>query len=356
MPLALDEQQIQLSGTLASFLREKLPSPWLHQVFDGDDDFDQPLWDGLSGLGVAGLLAPEASGGTGLTLFEAALVSEAMGYAGAPVPFLSHSLTVMALAMAGGDAAARWLPALADGSVLGTVAFHDSAGWRPEDWTKTEDPGWQREWRFVPAAGASPLIIVGLSGGRLGLVAPAAEGVSLTPMSGIDRTRRLTSLTLESTPIEVLPLTSAQVTQVADAALVLLAADAFGGAQRVLDMSVGYARERVQYGRPIAGFQAVRHQLANMASEVEPCRALWWHAALAVSAGLHEASSAAALTKAHCAERFLQAARDGVELHAGIGFTWEHDMHIWLKRALYDVAWAGDATVHRLRHADLSGW
>ncbi|WP_163535516.1 acyl-CoA dehydrogenase family protein [Frigidibacter albus] len=169
-------------------------------------------------------------------------------------------------------------------------------------------------------------------------------------MRGIDHTRRLHALTLDGTPVQRLALDGPQVNQVADAALVLLAADAFGGARRVLDLCLRHVQDREQYGRPLAGFQAIRHQLANMATQVEPCRALWWHAAAEGS------SSAAALAKAQCAEVFLQAARDGVELHGGIGFTWEHDMHIWLKRALFDMAWAGDATLHRLRHADLAGW
>jgi alkylation response protein AidB-like acyl-CoA dehydrogenase len=156
--------------------------------------------------------------------------------------------------------------------------------------------------------------------------------------------------------VDLLPNGPATSPAVRDAALVLLAADAFGGATRCVDMSVAYAKEREQFGMKIAQFQALRHQLANMAIETEPMRGLYWYAAHAFDHVKDKASYAAAMAKAHLADRYQQVARDATEAHGGIGYTWEYDVHIFLKRALFDFAWMGAPSVHRLRAADLAGW
>jgi alkylation response protein AidB-like acyl-CoA dehydrogenase len=141
-----------------------------------------------------------------------------------------------------------------------------------------------------------------------------------------------------------------------DAGLVLLAADAYGGASRCVEMAVEHAKTRQQFGVPIGRFQALKHQLANLAVEVEPSRALAWWAAHAFDHIPGEAERAAALAKAHCTERYMQVARDTVEAHGGIGFTWECDVQIYFKRALFDRAWLGTPSQHRERAALLAGW
>jgi alkylation response protein AidB-like acyl-CoA dehydrogenase len=143
---------------------------------------------------------------------------------------------------------------------------------------------------------------------------------------------------------------------VRDAALVLLAADAFGGASRLVEASVEYARTREQFGVVIGQFQALKHQLADMALEVEPARGLYWYAAHAFDHVPEEAERSAALAKAHVTDVFMQVARDAVEAHGGLGFTWECDVQIWFKRAMFDRAFLGSPSLHRERAATLAGW
>jgi alkylation response protein AidB-like acyl-CoA dehydrogenase len=154
----------------------------------------------------------------------------------------------------------------------------------------------------------------------------------------------------------VLPEGKAAAPRVRDAGLCLLAADAFGTGKRLVDMSVAYAKEREQFGVTIGHFQALKHQLANMALEIEPARGLYWYAAHAFDHLREEAERAAALAKAHITDRAMQIARDAVEVHGGIGFTWECDVQIWFKRAIFDRAFLGIPSLHRERAAQLAGW
>ena len=144
--------------------------------------------------------------------------------------------------------------------------------------------------------------------------------------------------------------------QLVDAGCVLLAADAFGAAHQIVRATAAYLQSRRQFGQPVAQFQAVKHQLANMALDIDPTRGLWWYAAHAFDHAPAEAPRAAALAKAHIAERAQQVARDAVEAHGGIGFTWECDVHIWFKRAMFDRLWLGPPELHRERFAALEGW
>src|SRR6202012_4997780 len=144
--------------------------------------------------------------------------------------------------------------------------------------------------------------------------------------------------------------------RVLDAALVFLAADALGGAEQCLSMAVDYAKTREQFGVVIGQFQALKHQLANMALEVEPSRALVWYAAYAWDSQLPDTSRSAALTKAHLADRFVSVARAAVQAHGGIGYTWEYDLQLWFKRSLFDRAYLGAPSLHRERAAAMAGW
>ena len=183
-----------------------------------------------------------------------------------------------------------------------------------------------------------------------------ACGVKREPLEGVDRTRLLYRYEFEAAPIALLPNGREVVAKVLDAGLILLAADAFGAGRRCVEMAVEYAKQREQFGVKIAQFQALRHQLVNMALEVEPCRGMYWYAAHAWDKNETSASHAAALAKAHIVDRCLQVARDNIEAHGGIGFTWEYDAHIWLKRAMFDWAWLGGPPLHRARAADLAAW
>jgi alkylation response protein AidB-like acyl-CoA dehydrogenase len=200
------------------------------------------------------------------------------------------------------------------------------------------------------------VIVVGVAGGGLALVDKSAGGVETTPFAGVDRTRRLDGVRFAAAACEPLASGEGVAERVRDAGLVLLAADAFGGASRLVETSVAYAKTREQFGVTIGHFQALKHQLANMALEVEPARALHWYAGHAFDRATEDAPRMAALAKAHLADRFVHVAREAVEAHGGIGFTWECDVQIWFKRALFDRAFLGDPSVHRERAARLAGW
>ena len=357
MNFTLSEQQSALQDSLSRLIEEACNIRRVHAVIDRNDTFDAELWQQLVAFGAAGTCIPEEFGGLGLEMIDLALIAEVLGNKAAPVPFFGHALAGLAILHAGSDAQKKeWLPKIASGEVLATVAFGEGAGaWLPEEWklaaggTITGD-----KWN-VPNGKEAGLFVVGLAGGALGLV-KAGAGVEIEALDGVDRTRRIDIAHFKNAKVELLPNGPAAAPAIRDAALVLLAADAFGGATRCVDMSVAYAKEREQFGMKIAQFQALRHQLANMAVETEPMRGLYWYAAHAFDHVQDKASYAAALAKAHITDRYQQVARDATEAHGGIGYTWEYDVHIFLQRALFNFAWMGSPTVHRLRAADLAGW
>ncbi|MDB5969904.1 MAG: hypothetical protein JWQ90_2354 [Hydrocarboniphaga sp.] len=357
MNFLLSDDQTEVQSAVRRYFDKALPSSRLHRCFDAEAGFDTELWRGFAQIGVTAIALPEDHGGLGLKLIDLALVAEAVGAAAAPVPFLGHALASLAIAWAGSEEQkSRWLPALAEGSVLATIAFADAGGWQPEQWSLASADRLLGSKRHVFAADVADLIVVGLAGGELAVIERNAAGLVVADEGGIDRTRRLFTLTLEGTPAERLPEGAVQSARLRDAALVLLAADAYGGAKRCLDLAVEYAKTRQQFGQVIGRFQALKHQLANMAVEIEPARGLYWFAAYAFDDVQDRAAHSAALAKAHLTDRALQLARDAVEAHGGIGYTWEYELHIWLKRAMLDYAWLGAPQEHRARAADLAGW
>ena len=197
--------------------------------------------------------------------------------------------------------------------------------------------------------------MVGTAGGGLALVESGAAGLELLPYGGVDRCRRMDTLRFEGTHAESLP-GEGLAERVRDAGLVLLAADAFGVGSRLLDLSVGYAGTREQFGVTIGHFQALKHRLADMAVALEPARGLYWYAAHAFDHVPADAPRMAALAKAHITDQVMGIARDAVEAHGGIGFTWECDVQLWFKRAMLDRAWLGTPAVHRERSVALAGW
>ncbi len=352
------EEQELLQATVRQFLEGECPPTQLREIFDGDTGHDPALWKGMVELGLAGLLIPEAHGGAGLEVIDAALTAEQLGYGGAPGPFFGHSLASLAIAAGGSDSQQReWLPKLATGEATGSVALGEPGGaWLPEHWTVTGEAALSGTKCFVPCAELADVIVVGTAGGGLSLLTRGASGLSIEPYEGVDRTRRLGTLRLEDAPAEPLERGEEAAKRLRDVALVLLAADAFGVASRLLDMSVEYAGTREQFGVTIGHFQAHKHQLANMAVDIEPSRGLFWYAAHAIDHVPLDAERYAALAKAHITDRTMQLARDAVEAHGGIGFTWECDVQIWFRRALFDRAFLGTPELHRERAASLAGW
>ncbi len=357
MNFGLSDEQELLQETVRGFVANECPLPRLREIFEGKDGYDTALWGDMIKMGLGGLVVPESYGGAELELLDLALMMEILGEGAVPGPFFGHSLATLALVLGGSpEQKERWLPKLVSGEALGTVALgEDDEAWDPSTWTAKVSQGQVTgEKAYVPYGERADLIIVGVAGAGLVAVTRESSGVKVEAVNGVDRTRRLARVTLQSAPCEDLPEPAAA--RVRDAGLVLLAADAFGGASKLISMAVEYAKTREQFGQPIAQFQAVKHRLADMITEIEPARGLYWYAAHAFDCIPDEAERAAALAKAHLSDRYMQIARDTVEVHGGIGFTWESDVQIWFKRAMFDRTFLGAPAHHRARVAQLAQW
>jgi alkylation response protein AidB-like acyl-CoA dehydrogenase len=292
------------------------------------------VWKALADFGLAGIVIPEEHGGLGLTLLDAALASEALGAAVAPVPFMGVVLGPLAL-LRGGSAAqqADWLPKLASGEVMAAAAISEPiAGARDGAGVTAKGGKLSGKALFVPGGMAAGLLIVADTAGGLHLVRGDAAGLTRTLMPGIDETRRLAELSFDGVAAEPLAGGPELLMALRDAGWVLVAADSLGAAQVMLDKAVDYAKERRQFGRVIGSFQAVKHLCAEMAAELEPCRALVWYAAYAFDSAPAEASLMAAHAKALTSEVGRFVARTSTEVHGGMGITDLLGLHFWFKR------------------------
>jgi len=359
MDFGLSEEQRLLQETIRGFATAECPPMLLRPRFEAGLGHDPALWKGLAEIGVAGLAVPDEHGGSALEVLDLALAAEVLGESALPLPFLGHALAGLAIAWGGSPAQrAEWLPKLATGDALATIAFGEPGDrWQPDEWqAELARERISGRKAFVPDGGAADLVVVGARGGELALVARDGGGVRCTAVPGVDRTRAISEIELAGASAEPLPDGARVSERVRDAGLVLLAADAFGAAWRLLRMTVAYTGTREQFGTQLAQFQAVKHQLANAVTELEPSRGLLWYAAHAVDHLPERARHAAAVAKAHVTDRALGVARDAVELHGGIGYTWESDVQIWFKRVLFDRAFLGTPEVHRERSAALADW
>lgn len=362
MNFGLSEEQLLLKSTVKRFLEEQCPPARVRAIMESESGHDAALWRGLGDLGITGLAVPGTYGGSGLELLDVALVAEELGYAATPGPFLGSAMATVAL-LEGGDAAQkeRWLPRIATGEAMVTIAFGEAESqWDPGRYTAQASQGkLQATKPLVPYASLADAIIVAASdaaGPGLWLVERGAPGIEITPLKVVDLTRRLDSVRFTGTPAAKLGASAAAVQRTLDAGCVLIAADAYGGARRCLDMTVQYAMQREQFGQVIGAFQAVKHQIATMAAAIEPALALYWYAAHAFDRLRDQAERHAALAKAHLTDLFDRVTRDAIELHGGIGFTWEFDLHLWFRRAIFDRSFLGEAALHRARAAVLAGW
>jgi alkylation response protein AidB-like acyl-CoA dehydrogenase len=354
----ITEEQQLLQETIAQLLENECPTTRLREIFEDETGHDPSLWKNLVEMGLAGLVIPEEYGGAGMELLDLALASETLAYGGAPGPFLGHSLAALAIVLAGSSEQKQsWLPRLATGDALGTVALAEGEGsWQPDEWQLAEGPTLTGSKLFVPYPELADVIVVGVAGGALVLVERDVPGVEIRALDGVDRARRIAEVVFDDARCEVLPDGRAAAPRLRDAGLILLAADAFGVGTRLVDMCVEYSKTREQFGVTIGHFQALKHQLANMAVEMEPARGLYWYAAHSFDHIQDECERAAAIAKAHISDIAMQVARDAVEAHGGIGFTWECDVQLWFKRAMFDRAFFGTPAAHRERAAQLAGW
>lgn len=359
MNFLLSEDQIQLQDALSKMLEQNCTSLYLHKFIDEKQSHDPGMWQAICEFGATAVNVPEEYGGLALEMIDLALIAETLGEYAVPSPFLTHAMATQAFIAGGSDTQKeQWLPLLASGGKIATVALvEDDGAWMPEQWTLEAGGRLNGVKQYVPHGQVADVMIVGLKGGRLGIVDLSEnDSVSFQPMGGVDLTRRIDIATFSNTPVDLLPESEEATNKFIDAGLVLIAADSFGGATHSVDMAVNYAQEREQFGLKIAQFQALRHQLADMALQAEPCRGLYWYAAHAYDYLPEEARHAAAQAKAHISDRYLQVSRDCIEAHGGVGYTWEYDPHIWKKRAMFNWAWLGSPRVHRERAAQLSGW
>ena len=362
MDFGLSEDQVLLKDTIRRYVETECPTTRVRQIMESDSGHDPALWSGLAELGVPGLHVPTNHGGAGLELLDAALAAEELGWAATPGPFLACAMATSALLASGNaDAQQRWLPAIARGAAIATFALGEAGGEWDAAAMKTRANGGALTGQkpLVPYAEVADAILVAAqddAGPGLWVVEKGAKGLGITSLKGTDMTRRLAMVDLAGTPATKIASGRTAVDRARDAGLVLLAADACGGARRCLDMTVKYVLQREQFGQPIGAFQAVKHQIADVACELEPAVSLWWYAAHAFDHIQEKAERHAALAKARLTDLYDRTTRVATELHGGIGFTWEFDLHLWFRRAVFDRSFLGDAEYHRLRAADLAGW
>jgi alkylation response protein AidB-like acyl-CoA dehydrogenase len=356
-----DEQQA-IKSTAHDFLASRFKSERLREIAASEDGFDESGWKEMAELGWAGLALPEEWGGQGLGIVDLAVLFEEMGYVCAPSPLLSNTIAGLALAFAGSDEQRqRWLAPLAAGELRGTPALIDAGS--PAEPNNFAMPAGgdgdatilSGEKTLVMDAASADFFLVATADGRRHIVEHGADGVTVTPEESIDPTRRVSSVRLEDVrvaPENTLPGSSEDYWPVFQRACVALAAESTGLAQRSLEMSVAYAKDRQQFGRPIGAYQAVSHRCAQMLLETENSRSAVYGAAWAADAEPESLPLAASMAKAYAADAGWRVPDAAIQVHGGIGFTWEHDLHFFLKRGRANAATFGDAKWHRERVAD----
>ena len=370
MNLTLSEEQEELRASVRRFLSDKAPSEAVRRWMDSDEGFDTAVWQQMAGqLGLQGLAIPEEFGGAGFGPVELGIVLEEMGRTLIPAPFFATVALAGQALVASGDAAAqaRWLPGIADGSLTATLALSEEQGGASLDAVATsarrQDSGWVlngTKMFVVDGASADVVLVVARADDGLGLFAVEgnAAGLTRTRLDTLDPTRRLGRIELDDTPVErVGPDGDATeyLRRVLDLAVVALAHEQTGGASACLEAAVDYAKIRVQFDRPIGSFQAIKHKCADLLLEVESSRSAAYSAAWAAAEDPAELPIAAALAGSFCSEAYTHAAKENIQIHGGIGYTWEHDAHLYLKRAKSSELLFGTPGTHRARLADLVG-
>jgi alkylation response protein AidB-like acyl-CoA dehydrogenase len=371
MDFELSKPQEMLRESAREVFARQCPASSVRALMAAPSAFDADLWQTLADQGWIGMHLPEAAGGLGLGLVELAVVAEEMGRACMPGPFLATLWAATLLARLDDSALTeRYLEPITAGTLRATVALLEPAGtWDPGDVqlpirSSPSGNGYEASGRklwVLDAADAGLIVCAGRHEDDLVLftVAPGAAGDTLSATPALDATRKLFQLDLDraAIPVGAILARGARATEALEHALavatVAVCAELVGIAQRVLEMSVEYARTREQFGRPIGAFQAVQHQCADMLLWTESARSAAYYAAWALSTGAADAAQAVAIAKAYASDAARDVCQRGIQVHGGIGFTWEHDLHLYLKRALAGAALFGDAAFQRERIARL---
>ena len=362
MNFAFTEEQEELRKTVRQFLDAKSPEAAVREQMETDNGFDPAVWSQMGEqLGLQGLIVPEEFGGSGYSYVELGIVLEEMGRALLCAPFFSTVVLAANTLIHSDDAAAQaaHLPGIADGSTIATLAFTEPSG-------KWDESGITMEATAsgdgFTLAGTKMFVIDGHTANLVLVAARTGKGVSLfavegdaagltrTALSTMDQTRKQAKLEFAGTPATLVGTEGegwTVLSRVLDLAAVGLAAEQVGGAQKVLDMAVEYAKVRVQFGRPISSFQAIKHKCADMLLEVESAKSAAYYGMWCAAELNDELPSVASLAKAYCSEAYFHATAENIQIHGGIGFTWEHPAHLYFKRAKSSELLFGDPTYHR---------
>jgi len=360
--MAYSEEQEELRSSVRRFCESRSPSAVVRRLMETAEGYSPPVWEQMaSQLGLQGLAIPERHGGAGFGHVEQAIVLEEMGRALLCTPYFASVVMAANALLCSGDeeACAAYLPSIAAGETIATLALaEDSGRWDEDGVTLTAERsghGWALDGHksFVLDGTVANLVLVAgrtWSGVSLFAIEGSAEGLTRTPLPTLDQTRKLARLVLGRTPARLVGTEGAAwpgLARTLDLAAIALAAEQGGGAQRCLEMSVEYAKVRYQFGRPIGSFQAIKHRCADVLLEVESARSAAQYAAWAAAEDSPEVPAVASLAKATCSEAYFRAAAENIQIHGGIGFTWEHDAHLYFKRAKSSQLFLGDAVYHR---------
>jgi alkylation response protein AidB-like acyl-CoA dehydrogenase len=370
MNFDFSDDQKQLRDEARKFLTEKCPPKAVRSVLDGKEPYDRALWKGLAEMGFLGVAIPEAYGGAGAGHLELCVISEEMGRALAPVPFSSTVyLAAEAILLAGSEAQKRkWLPAIAAGEAIGTLALFEGKGNPSPQGIKLSAVGGSLNGvkKPVPDGAIADFAIVAARTGPgeretdigLFLVDLKAGGVEAKTLTNLDPSRGQAELTFSNCKAE--PLGTAKqdwdiLLQVLDRAAVLMAFEQVGGADRALEMGRDYALDRIAFGRPIGSFQAVKHMLADMYVSATLARSNCYYGAWALSTNASELPEAAAAARISATQAFQHCAKNNIQVHGGMGFTWEFDCHMYYRRAnatalgLGSLSYWEDQLIDRMR-------
>jgi alkylation response protein AidB-like acyl-CoA dehydrogenase len=359
---AFSEEQEELRKSVRRFLEDKSPEAEVRRLMETTEGYDPAVWSQMAQqLGLQGLAIPEEYGGSGYTYVELIVVLEEMGRALLCAPYFSTvALAANALLASGDDAAKKeHLPGIASGDTIATLALcEDSGRWDEAGITlaaSRSGDGWTLDGHksFVLDGHTAGLIIVAAkspAGVSLFATDGGASGLTRTALSTMDQTRKQARLEFSGVPAKLIGADGAGWTTLSktlDLAAVALAAEQVGGAQKVLEMAVEYAKVRVQFGRPIGSFQAIKHKCADMLLEVESAKSAAYYAGWAAAEDSEELATVAPLAKAYCSDAYFHATAENIQIHGGIGFTWEHPAHLYFKRAKSSELYLGDPTYHR---------
>jgi alkylation response protein AidB-like acyl-CoA dehydrogenase len=374
MDFGFDEEQRRFAASVRAVVEGRYPTTYVRKMLDDPRGFTSAFWSDAAVLGWLGVLVAERFGGMGRGPLELVAVQQELGRGVVPGPYLSSAvLATAAIACCGSEAQqAHWLPRLVAGEAIGTVAFQEArGGWDARGVGLEATPAsgdvfrLSGEKRFVPDAHVADVVVVPVRTGAdpvggvtLFLVDTTSRGVSVRPMNTIDPTRRLCELCLDGVMLGSDAILGGVgggwpvLEHVADVGRVALCAEMVGGAERTLEMCTDYARVREQFGRPIGSFQAIQHKCADMMVQVEGARAMTFAAATSLANGEADATIDASIAKAWCSEAYRAVTTEGVQIHGGIGFTWDLDLHLYYKRAKANDVLLGDARFQRARIAD----